>query len=715
MPTATLVKAQASALDRLFTPKSIAIVGASNRMPGIGGYVTANIVRAFRGPIYPVNPREQEIQGLKAYASVADLPRDIDLAMIVVPADGVAAVLEACAAKGVGGAVIITSGFAEVGGGGVGLQEEVASIVARTGIRVIGPNCIGFMNLADGVMANFVIDPTDPLPRGGPVALISQSGGLGGYMVRKAIYAGLDLGWFVSTGNEVDLSIAATLRHIVEREDTRVLLGACEGLRDLDLFIDTALRAAELDKPFILLKAGRSDEAALAAQAHTGSMVGSAEAFDAVCRQYGVFVAHSLEEMLDLGVIFQGGRRARGRRVGIITGSGGAGVILADACILEGLAVPLLPAADQAMLLDLMPKPFMGSVANPVDVTAQALGTPGTFEAVLKGVPAGDAVDMIAPVIIGNPTHPEMYIRAHRTTDKPVAFVSTLLPTSLLDAGIPAYTDPRRAAHALAALASFSLRKPRTARPRMLPLDPVRIAAARAILAAPRDGDTLMEVDSKRLLALYGAPVTREEMTRTPDEAVAAAARIGGKVALKVMSYALPHKSDVGGVRLGLSGPDEIREALKGLAADVATKAPDARIEGVLVQEMAPARLEMLCGMKRDPVFGPIVAVGLGGVLVEVLGQAALLPAPFTADDVKDALAGVLGGRLLSAGRGLNPKELDAVARLAVALGQAALELPEISEIDVNPVRVSGGAALAADALIVVANTPRASSPTGRP
>lgn len=702
MNTVTLAKTRASALDRLFTPKSIAIVGASNRMPGIGGYVTANIARAFKGEIYPVNPRETEIQGLKAYASVAELPRDIDLAMIVVPADGVAAVLEAVAAQGIGGAVIITSGFAEVGGAGVGLQAEIAAIVARTGIRVIGPNCIGFMNLADGVMANFVIDPTDPLPRGGPVALISQSGGLGGYMVRKAIYAGLNLGWFVSTGNEVDLSISATLRHIVEREDTRVLLGACEALRDVDLFIDTALRAAELDKPFILLKAGRSEEAALAAQAHTGSMVGSAEAFDAVCRQYGVFVAHSLEEMLDLGVIFQGGRRAKGRRVGIITGSGGAGVILADACILEGLAVPLLPAADQAMLLDLMPKPFMGSVANPVDVTAQALAKPGAFEAVLTGVPAGDAVDMVAPIIIGNPNHPEMYIRAHGTTQKPVAFVSTLLPTTLLDAGIPAYTDPRRAAHALSALAAFSLRKPRTTRPQAPPLDAARMAAARAILGAPRDGDTLMEVDSKKLLSLYGAPVTREEMTHSPEEAVAAAARIGGKVALKAMSYALPHKSDVGGVRLGLSGADDIAAAYAGLMADVAANAPDARIEGVLVQEMAPARLEILCGMKRDPVFGPIVAVGLGGVLVEVLGQAAVMQAPFTADDVKVGLEGLMGGRLLSSKRGLGPEELDAVTRLALALGRAALELPEISEIDVNPVRVAGGAALAADGLIVV-------------
>jgi len=702
MTSTAPAKPRAAALDRMFTPRSIAIVGASNRMPGIGGFVVANIARAFSGTIYPVNPRETEVQGIKAYASVADLPRDIDLAMIVVPAGAVAGELQACAAQGICGAVIITSGFAEIGPAGAALQEEIAAIVARTGIRVTGPNCIGFMNLTDGIMANFLVGPAEPMPRGGPVALVSQSGGLGGYMVRRGIHAGLNLGWFISTGNEVDLSIAAVLRHTVEREDVGVLLGACEGLRDLDLLIDTAIRADELDKPFILLKAGRSEAAALAAQAHTGSMVGSAEAFDAVCRQYRIIVARGLEEIMDLGVIFQGGRRARGRRAGIITSSGGAGVILADAFTQAGLEAPLLPAEDQAALLELMPTPFMGSVANPVDVTAQVLGSPGLFERVLTAIPASDGVDLIAPVIIGDPS-PEMYIRAYATTLKPMAFVSTQPPSSLLDAGIPAYTDPGRMAHALSVLADFSLRAPRTERPRSPAPDAARIAAARAILAAPRDGTALMEVDSKALLALYDAPVTRETLARTPQEAAAAARRLGGKVALKVMSFALPHKSDVGGVRLGLAGDDEVVAGFAGLLADVARHAPDARIEGVLVQEMAPARLEILCGMKRDPVFGPIVAVGLGGVMVEIIGQTAVMQAPFAAEDVRTGLAGLMGGRLLSSARGLGASELAAVTRLALALGNAALELPEIAEIDVNPVRIANGVALAADALVVVA------------
>ncbi len=691
-----------SSLARLLQPESIAIVGASNRMPGIGGYVTANIVRAFKGPVYPVNPRETEIQGLRAYPSVEALPDGVDLIMVVVPAPAVPAVLEACALRGVGGVVVITSGFAEVGGEGVALQEQIAEIAGRTGLRIAGPNCIGFMNLADGVMANFVLDPTDPIPAGGPVALVSQSGGFGGYMVRKALTAGLNVGWFVSTGNEVDVNIAAVLRDLVERDEVKVLLAFAETLRDPDLFIETALRAQALDKPFIVLKAGRSTAAARAAQAHTGSMVGSAQAFDAVCRQYGVFSVATLEEMLDLGLIFQGGRRARGRRVGIITGSGGAGVMLTDACVLEGLSVPELSAERQATLLDLMPKPFMGSVANPIDVTAQALASPGTLEAVLHGVPAGDDIDMIAPVIIGNPTMPEMYIRAHNSTDKPTAYVSTLLPTSLLEAGVPAYTDPRRAAHALAANAAWSLRRKRLERPKGAPADPVRTALARDLFAAPRRGDALLEHQSKALLAAYGAPVTRERFCLTVEEAMAAATEIGGSVALKVVSYDLAHKSDAGGVRLGLSTPEAVREAHAAMLADVARLAPDAIIEGVLVQEMAPARLEILCGMTRDPVFGPVVAIGLGGVLVEVLGQAALLQAPFEAADVIEALEGLLDGRLLSARRGLSSEEASAIASLAVAVGQAALDHPEIMEIDINPVRVAEGRAVAADALVVL-------------
>jgi acyl-CoA synthetase (NDP forming) len=610
----------APGFDRLLQPRSIAIIGASNRLPGIGGYVTANVVRAFKGPIYPVNPREAQVQGLEAYAEIGHLPPGIDLAIVVVPVRGVAEVLEALAARGVGGVVIITSGFAEVGGPGIALQAEIAEILARTGLRAIGPNCIGYMNLADGVMANFVLDPTDPLPGGGPVALVSQSGGLGGYMVRKALTAGLNLGWFVSTGNEVDVSVAATLRVLVERDDVKVLLGAFEGLRDADAFVDTALRAAALDKPFVVLKAGRSDAAAAAAFAHTASVVGCAATFDAVCRQYGVFSVGSLEEMLDLGVIFQGGRRARGRRVGIVTGSGGAGVVVADACVLEGLQAPVLPAADRAALADLMPQPFMGSLANPVDVTAQVLGTPGVMESVLNGVSASDGVDLVVPVIIGNPTLPGMYIRAHRGTDKPVAFVSTLPPTNLLDAGVPAYTDPRRAARALSALADFSLREPPTRRARAL--DPGRRNAARDLLA--RGPLT----DAKALLGLYGAPTAP--------------------------AGAIPRLR--------------------------------AEAHGVLT---------------RDAVFGPLVAVVFGEGADDPHAERLVMQAPLAPAAASAAIEALLARRPRLA-PGLGQEAADALGRLASALGDAALELPELDGIEVGPIQLVGARLCAAPARALV-------------
>ncbi len=326
-------------MDRVLSPLSIAMVGASNNPASIGGWVYANLARAFGGPLHPIHPRDPEVQGQAAFPSISALPEAVDLAVVVVPAPAVPAVIDECAEKGVGGAVVITSGFAETSAEGAALQARISDTATSSGLRVVGPNCIGFMNLFGGVMANFALSPAQPLPVAGPVALVSQSGGFGSYITTKALLAGLRLGWFVSTGNECDVNIAAVLRYLVERDETRVVMVFSETLRDPDLFIDTALRAAELDKPIVLLKAGRSETAARAALSHTASMVGSAQVFDAVARQYGVYVVSSMEEMLDLGMIFQDGRRVSDRRVAILTTSGGAGVLLADACTGAGLSI----------------------------------------------------------------------------------------------------------------------------------------------------------------------------------------------------------------------------------------------------------------------------------------------------------------------------------------------------------------------------------------
>ncbi len=692
-----------TALDRLLSPRSIACVGASNKVAGIGGQVFANLLRAFDGPVIPIAARDEVVQDVPAYPSISKLPDPVDLAVVVVPAQHVPGVLQECADKGVGGAVVITSGFAEAGEEGIALQQQITDIANATGLRVVGPNCIGFMNLWGGVMANFALPPSAPLPPPGPVALVSQSGGFGSYITTKAMLAGLKLGWFISTGNESDVNIAAIMRHLVEQETTKVLMVFSETLRDPEVFIDAAVRAHELDKPIILLKAGRSDAAAKAALSHTASIVGSADVLDAVCRQYGVYVVHSMEEMLDLGTIFQDGRRVATRGVGIMTSSGGAGVLLADAASLEGLEVPEIPADEQAEMMALMPEPFYGSIANPVDTTAQVVAMPSAFRDVLNLVGDSRVVDMLAPVIWAFPgPQVDTVIEFYQRSTKPVAITSTAWMKELQEPGVPTYTDPHRAMRALGAVADLSLRDlPITPRDGWT-VDAARVEKARALLSAHAGHPSLLESTSKELLALYGIPVTTERLVGSADEAAAAAGEIGGAVAIKVMSYDLPHKTEYGAIRLGLRSPDDVRAAYDDMLAEVATKAPNAVSEGVLVQEMVPARIELTAGLHRDPVFGPTVVVALGGILVEILSETAMLRPPFSAAAARRSLGDLLGGRLVSAGRGLDEAEQAAVAEIMVGLAALSLELPEVAEIDVNPIRVDGGAACAADALIVV-------------
>jgi acyl-CoA synthetase (NDP forming) len=692
-----------SGLDRLLSPSSIAMVGASNTVESIGGWVFANLERAFAGSLYPIHPRDDEVQGRVAYKSISALPEPVDLAVVVVPAASVPAVIEECAGRGVGGAVVITSGFAESGPEGAALQDELSAISRRSGVRVMGPNCIGFMNLFGGVMANFALHPGEPLPTAGPVALVSQSGGFGSYIATKAFLAGLRLGWFVSTGNEADVNIAGVLRHLVEREEVRVVMVFSETLRDPDVFIDAACVAGEHDKPVVLLKAGRSEAAAKAALSHTASIVGSSRVFDAVASQYGVFVVETMEEMLDLGMIFQDGRRVKDRRVAILTSSGGAGVLLADACTKAGLSVPELPPDERQHLLDIMPKPFYGSTANPVDTTAQVVNSPGTYEKVLAAVGSSESIDMLAPVTWAIPApFNDALIDFYKTSNKAVALTSTAWLDDFQRAGVPTYTDPQRAANALGALVTQSLRRYRPVRPEALTPDSERMQRIIPLLKVPNGRRALLESTSKQVIAAYGIATTREELVTSAEEAVEAAGRIGGPVALKVMSYDVPHKTEAGAIRLGVAGKEAIKRAYEDVLAEVSRRAQGAVVEGVLVQEMIPGRVELACGVQRDPVFGPVVAVSLGGILVEVLGEAELLRPPFSEPEARAALSRLLEGRLVEGRRGLVKEEQDAVAAIMVSLGALALELDQVSEVDVNPILVDAGRARAADALVVL-------------
>ncbi|MCR2799331.1 acetate--CoA ligase family protein [Microbacterium sp. zg-Y818] len=690
-----------SDLTRLLSPRSIAVVGASDKPGRIGTQLLDNIVRLFAGEIYPVNPRADLLAGLPVVADVDALPDGVDMAIVAVPAEQAVAAVARLATKGVGGVTLLSSGFSESGPEGIARQAELARIVQETGIRVLGPNCIGYMNLHEGVMANFAMSGAVALPEPGPVALVSQSGGFASYLTNASLRAGIRLGYFVSTGNEAGVVLAHAVEHLVEREEVGTVLVFSESLKEPETLIRAARRAHELDKPIALLKAGRTEAAARAAMSHTASVTGSADVLDAVCRQYGIHIAHSMEELIDLGLAFQDGRRARRGAVSIVTASGGAGVLLTDAAASSGLEVPPPPAEAVERITAVMPQPFYGSIENPVDITAQGTASPQSFGLVLDAVRDLDTYDSMAVVTWqGEFASNDRIVETYLSTDKPYFVLSTGYMDKFQAAGVPIYLDPHRLMRSLAAVARQSQRTPledagvQGAAPTDLP----------RLLMPAAGRPTMLEHDAKALLAAYGVTVTRERLAIDGTDAAAFAGEISGPIALKAMSYDLPHKTEYGAIRLGVRAADAV-QATDDMLAEVARKAPHAEVVGVLAQEMVPARLELTVGMRRDPVFGPVVAVGLGGVAVEIMAAAVLLHAPFSHEMARRTIAGLLDGRITSAARGLDEAELDELARTAVAVGRLALDAPEIVEIDVNPVRVHEGRAVAADALIVFDRT----------
>lgn len=684
-----------SDLTRLLSPRSIAIVGASDKPGRIGTQMLNNIAQLFTGDLYPVNPRSETLLGHDVVPDIESLPDGVDMAVVAVPAEHAVAAVDQLAAKGVGGVTLLTSGFSEAGEEGIARQNELSRIIERTGIKLLGPNCIGFMNLHAGVMANFAVPPGMKFPNPGPVALVSQSGGFSSFLTAASLRAGIRLGYFVTTGNEAGVVLSEAVEHLVEQDDVGTVLIFSESLKNPETLIRAAHRAHELDKPIVLLKTGRTEEAARAAMSHTASIAGSAAVLDAVCAQHGIAVARSMDELVDLGLAFQDRRRAPKGDVGIVTASGGAGVLLTDAAASSGLKVSQPPTEAVEKIVDLMPKPFYGSIENPVDVTAQVTASPDTFGNVLTTVRDIDGFDSMAVVTWEGdyPTN-DRIIETYQSTTKPLMVLTTGYMEKFHRAGVPMFLDPNRLMSSLAAVARYSQRPPVDAR------TPAGEREPRAAIVRPVGESSLLEHEGKALLAEYGVTATRERMVKTPAEAEAFAAELGVPVAIKAMSYQILHKTEYGAVRLGLTA-DRVGREMTEMLAVVAEKAPDARIEGVLVQEMVPARIELTVGLQRDPLFGPVVAVGLGGVAVEIMAAAVLLHAPFSLETAKRTIRGLLDGRIVSAARGLDEAELDELARIAVAVGDIALDAPEVSEIDVNPVRVHEGRAVAADALIV--------------
>ncbi len=696
-----------SGLSAVFRPRAIAVVGASDDPVKIGGRPLAFLLRhGYGGRVFPVNPARATVQGLPAFPSVAAIPEEVDLAIIVVPAERVEESLEAAAAKGIRAAIVFSSGFAEVGDAGRAAQARLRALAERTGLRIIGPNCQGFAHLPSRLVATFASPFLDPGLATGPIAMVSQSGAMAGMIYEMARAAGLGLNYWVSTGNEADVQAAEILAEVVEDPETRVALSYLEDIKDAGRFRHALARAHRLGVPVFVLKSGRSAVGRRAASSHTGALAGEDAVYDAVFADWGAIRCADPAELLALPQAFLHYREA-GRRVAILSNSGGLGVLSVDLCVDLGLVPAEFTPATTAILRAALPD--FAAAANPVDLTAQMLTDPDMLLRVLPALEADPGVDAIVfqIALLGAATDlgrlvSEVASVAERTR-KVVAVSCPQRP--VVDAfragGVLAFEDASVALRSLACLARATARRPRwleraTATPPPPPAAPPRPAG--------RAGQPFLnEWESQQMLAPFGLPLVDTVFVTAAAAAPDAADQLGYPVVVKVCAAALPHKSDVGGVALGLPDRAAVAEACRRIETEVRARAPGAALDGFVVQRQARGALELALGVKTDPVFGPVVLVGSGGVLIEVLRDFRLLLPPIDAAAAEEALRGLRIGALWDGVRGSAPLDLPAAVDLLRLLGEAARGLASsVSEIDLNPVLVGrrGEGCTVLDALV---------------
>src|SRR5947209_972569 len=615
-------------LDSFFAPESIAIIGASPDAKKIRGLLQSMLQKnEYRGKLYPVNPSYEEIAGLRCFPSIGAIGQPADLALIAIPAASVLQSLEECARAGVRNCVIISSGFAEEGGNSADLQRDIAALARRTGMRISGPNAEGFYNEIGRVAATF--SPAVDVKPGARrhvastrrIGIVAQSGGIGFALYNRGRAMGLSFSYVVSTGNEVDLGIGDFLDHMVRDDATDVIMLFLESVREPQTFLKAAEEAASIGKPIIAVKIGKSDAGERAAASHTASMTGWSAAYRAVFAKYGFIETHDPEEAVAVAAALTSAPLPKGDRAVVVTASGGAGAWAADVLATNGIAVPELSAELQAKIAALIPS--YGSPRNPVDVTAQAIQTGGLQKAI-ELLNETDEIDIIVLVVSLASEHRVLFdLDAMRplvqSRRKPILVYSYTVPSAfgrgkLAEAGLPVFAslaDVGKAAHHLVARARFTP-------PAKVKRERLQIPAGLLQRASATSG-CLSEYDSKRLLQACGIAMPKERLVERADDLDRAMEEVGFPLALKIQSADLPHKSEVGGVKLAVADVQSGREAYRSLIESAKAQRPDAAIQGVLVRPMAKPGAEMIVGTICAELFGPIMVVGFGGVTTEPL------------------------------------------------------------------------------------------------
>ncbi len=714
-----------STLHYFFNPTGVAIIGASADPHKLSHGVLRNMLSyGYQGAVYPVNLRADAILGQRCYPDIASVPDPVELAVLMVPAAACPAVLTACGLRGLKAAIVISGGFREVGAEGRALEDELVRIASSYGMRLIGPNCVGTLDAHTGLNSTFI----RTMPKPGPIAFVSQSGAICGGILEWTAGKGVGFSRFATLGNEADVTETDLIEALADDPNTRVIVAYVEAIQDGRRFIDVASRVSQ-EKPILVIKAGTTQAGTRAVSSHTGSLAGEMAAYDAAFLQSGVLRVGTVEELFNNALALAYGPLPRGRRVAVVTNAGGPASLAADEIENVGLVMPPTPEATRKRLAEFThPEAQLG---NPVDMLGGA--EPPQYEQAVAALLADDTFDAVMPILVPQALVDPVAVaeaigRAATCCDKPVVVCfmgddAVRQPMAVLhEFYIASYQFPEQAARALGAMWQVAegrrsevrgseVREIRTVR-EVLPIREVenRKAAgevAAMLAAALQHGRAeLGEAEARPILAVSGVPQARAEIAQTANEAARLAAMIGFPVALKIVSPDIFHKSEVGGIALQLADETAVRDAFDAMMARVRERRPSARIEGALVAAMVRPGHELIVGMRRDPQFGPLLMVGLGGIYVELLKDVAFRVAPFDRNEARRMIAETHAGKLLSGLRGQPPADVEAVVDVILQVAQLALDHPQIQEINVNPLMVypTGAApgALAVDVRMVL-------------
>lgn len=700
----TMMVSERRGLGALFQPRSIAIIGASSDPTKTGGR-PVNLLKkhGFAGAIYPINPKADIIQGLPAFASVEALPETPDLVLVVVPGAGAVTALEAAAARGVGAAVVLSAGFAESGPEGAALQEKVTALARASGMRIVGPNCLGSISVRERAIGTFSVALENQMPGEGGVSIVSQSGNVGSAALRQLGDSGAGVARFIATGNEADVQASDAIAWLAGDDETKVILCCLETCRDGPRLVNALDKARQAGKPVVVLKIGTSEVGQKAALSHTGGLAGSDRVFDAVFARHGAIRVHSLEQLVEAGAAIEaiGDRRiSSAPSVALIAASGGFGVMMADAASANGIAVNPLGATAQARIKAAIP---LASATNPIDATAQMSANPDIMEKLLEATVLDDANNVICLMLALGMEIP----RLRNVFTAAFARIIQRYPDKLLVACIPGPADAIAELRGLGIACFPGIDSAMAGIAAIGRLQAVEGAGNgyETVVPGPIDAEVFRnEATAKAALGAAGVPFIQDILARTADEAAAAADCLGAPLAMKILSPDIQHKSDIGGVELDVKGEAAARSAFERIIAAAATHAPDAVVDGVLVSPMTSGGVELILGVTSDASFGPAIMVGLGGVFAEIFKDTVLRMAPVTTAEARDMVQELKAFPLLDGARGRPLADVDALCEAIAALSRyAARHAADVAEIDINPllVRPKGQGVVALDALIV--------------